>query len=68
MGQGRLWNRTMSPRNIQYRGEKKKSVGANYIMNYDITFLNLVQEFAFQNHRAQKSLTARGKINLKLYI
>ena len=67
--QGRLGNRTIQPRKIQNsKLKKKKRIKQKRkqweqinIMNYDITFLKLVQESGLQNHRklAEVSLQAR---------
>ena len=68
--QGRLGNRTIQPRKIQNsklktkkknKKQKRKQQEKINIMDYNITFLKLVQESGLQNHRklAEVSLQAR---------
>ena len=68
--QGRLGNRTIQPRKIQNsklktkkknKKKKRKQQEKINIMDYNITFLKLVQESGLQNHRklAEVSLQAR---------
>ena len=71
--QGRLGNRTIQPRKIQNsklkkkkkkkknKKQKRKQPEKINIMDYNITFLKLVQESGLQNHRklAEVSLQAR---------
>ena len=69
--QGRLGNRTIQPRKIQYSKLKKKKKRIKQkrkqweqinIMNYDITFLKLVQESGLQNHRKLTQVLLQARL------
>ena len=72
--QGRLGTRTIQPRKIQNlkfkiknkkrrkKKEKKKHWEQINIMNYDITFLKLVQESGLQNHRKLTEVLLQARL------
>ena len=74
--QGRLGNRTIQPRKIQNsklktkkqrrrrrrKKHKRKLWEQINIMNYDITFLKLVQEFGLQNHRKLEEVSLQARL------
>ena len=72
--QGRLGTRTIQPRKIQNlkfkiknkkrrkKKKKKKHWEQINIMNYDITFLKLVQESGLQNHRKLTEVLLQARL------
>ena len=65
--QGRLGNRTIQPRKIQnskfkIKNKKRKQWEQINIMNYDITFLKLVQESGLQNQRKLTKVLLQARL------
>ena len=71
--QGRLGTRTIQPRKIQNskfkiknkkrrKKKKRKHWEQINILNYDITFLKLVQEYGLQNHRKLTDVLLQARL------